>query len=82
MLESHPGYQINREGAERHAGYVLKCLHGMEYNGKVAVEIFRESKNYSHIIHEWDHITSKELEKEDDGSECGPVAAENVSESA
>ncbi|KAL7016075.1 hypothetical protein ACKWTF_016796 [Chironomus riparius] len=64
MLEAHPSYEINREGAERHAEYVLKCLHGMEYNGKVAVEIFRESKNYSHIIHEWDHITSKELEKE------------------
>jgi hypothetical protein len=38
----------------------------MEYNGKIAVEIFRESRNYSHIIHEWDHITSKEFETKND----------------
>jgi hypothetical protein len=25
MLEGHEGYAINREGAERHANYVLKC---------------------------------------------------------
>ncbi|KAG5669570.1 hypothetical protein PVAND_017457 [Polypedilum vanderplanki] len=70
MLEKHEGYEINRDGAERHANYVLKCLHGMEYNGKIAVEIFRESKNYSHIINEWDHITAKEFEaKKDENNE-------------
>jgi hypothetical protein len=68
LLESHPGFTINREGAERQAGFVLKCIHGMEYNGKVAVEIFRESKNYQHIIHEWDDIKTDDMKDEERGN--------------
>lgn len=64
MLEAHPSYEINREGAERQAGYVLKCLHGMEYNGKIAVEIFRESKNYQHVISQWDDIKMDAIKDE------------------
>lgn len=66
MLQAHPGFEVNREGAERQASYVLKCLAGMEYNGKIAVEIFRESKNYQHIIHEWDDINIKNVELKED----------------
>lgn len=76
MLEGHPDYQFNQEGAERQANYVLKCLHGMEYNGKVAVEIFRESKNYQHIIHEWNDIKGEDLKGENEN----PILLEEIEE--